>query len=256
MLWVRIRHTFHYPVTMSDGPGYHNRNEPICSKIRSLLIFLTNEPSNYDELAPKIEYWIEYVLRERFATVGELVEGVSGVAWDNGGSFANVGRFFKEFRDAPHRSGQARTFVAQLCIYVLRRFAIASVEDLWAPSASGSISTGGAPGFIRAASFVGYLIEWDLLTHDLVRRHLIKPLVNHHNVLDHRNSAEAVRANAIYQLLTAAGNTLLRGLLEPEDVQACFGIFNTRHRWITGFESAKLQVQYGIFLMVMCSIRA
>ena len=63
----------------------------------------------YDELAPKIEY----VICEGFGTVDELVEEVSGVAWDNDGSFASVGRFLKEFRDAPHRSGQARSSVVQ-----------------------------------------------------------------------------------------------------------------------------------------------
>jgi len=34
--------------------------------------------------------------------------------------------------------------------------------------------------------------------------------------------------NAIHQLLAAAGNTLLHGLLEPEGVQAPFEILNTR----------------------------
>ena len=110
---------------MPNGPGYHNRREPICSKIRSLLISLSNEPSNYDQIAPKAEYWIDYVLREDFATVDELVEGVSDVGWDGGGSYANVARFFKEFYDAPHRSEQGRSFVSQLCPFVLRRFAIA-----------------------------------------------------------------------------------------------------------------------------------
>ena len=225
---------------MVQGPG--NRRRPICSKICSLLICLTKEPSKYKEISPKIEYWIEYVLREGFATVDELVEGVSVVAWDDGGSFESVGRFLKEFRDAPHRSEQARSFVAQLCPYVLRWFAVASVEDLWSTGISSEISYRGVPGFMRAAAFVGHNIRWDLLSNDLVRQHLIKPLINHHNNEEDNRSAEAVRANAIYQLFTAAGNTLLQGLLEVEDVQVCFEIFNSRCLWIRGFDSSKLQV--------------
>ena len=239
---VTPRHTFHCS-TMSDKPqGFHNRREPICSKIRSLLISLTKEPSKYDEITPKIEYWIEYVLRHRFATVDELVEGVSDVAWDNGGSFSVVGRFLKEFNDAPHRSEQAKSFVIQLPPYVLQWFAIASAEDLWLPSSDGLIPRNGGPGFVCAASFIGSLIEWDLLNHELVRQHLPKPLTNHHNNYDNSCSAEAVRANAIYQLFTAAGNSLLQGLIDAEDVQLCFNILNLRHRWIVGFESAKIQV--------------
>jgi hypothetical protein len=130
-LWVHTPPHFHRSSTMSSG--YHNRKGPICSKIRSLLL-PWKEPSKYDQIAPKIEYWIEYVLREDFATVDELVEGVSDVAWDYSGSYADVGRFLKEFRDAPHRSEQARSFVDQLCSHVLRWFAIASVEDLRADS--------------------------------------------------------------------------------------------------------------------------
>ena len=220
---------------------YDDRKGPICSKIRSLLIFLTREPSKYDEIAPKIEYWIEYVLCEQFVTVDELVVGVSEVAWDGGGSSA--GRFLREFHDAPQRSGQARSFVAQLCTYVLRWFAIACAEDLYMIDGYGSsILSNWGPSFIRAASFVGHLIEWDLLEHDLVRRHLIKSLTSHQDDLRDENSAEAVRANAIYQLFIAAGNALLQGLLEPEDAQVCFGILDTRRGWIMGFQSAKLQV--------------
>ena len=230
---------------MPDGPGYHNRKGHIYSKICSLLIFLTNEPSKYDEIAPKIGYWIEYVLHEQFATVDELVEGVSEVAWRGGGSFASAGRFLKEFHDAPHRSEQARSFVARLCPYVLRLFAIASVEDIWTSAGyvSNSILNDGGSGFVRGASFVGHLIEWGLLAHDLVRRHLFKPLINHH--ITGSQTADVYRVNAIYQLFTAAGNTLLQGLVEPEDVQACFGILDFRRdSWITGFDPAKLQVQY------------
>ena len=220
---------------------YDNRKGPICSKIRCLLIFLAREPSKYDEIAPKIEYWIEYVLREQFATVDDLVEGVSEVAWDGGGSSAV--RFLREFHDAPHRSGQERSFVAQLCTYVLRWFAIACVEDLQMHSGYGpKILSNRGPGFIRAASFVGYLVKWGLLEHDLVRRHLIKSLTSHQYSSGDKDSPEAVRANAIYWLFIAAGTALLQGLLEPEDAQVCFGILDTRREWVMGFQSAKLQV--------------
>ena len=225
------------------APGYDHRKQHIFSKIRSLLILLTNEPSKYDEIASEMEYWIEYVICEGFVTVDELVEGVSGVAWDSGGSFASVGRFFKEFHDAPHRPEQARSFVVQLSTHVLRWFAIASVEDLsWSQQYS-TISPNYGSGFVRAASFVGHLIESGLLAHDLVRRHLIKSLTKHpYYHLGDQNSPGTIRANAIYQLFAAAGNTLLQGLLEPEDAQVCFGILDTRRGWITGFEPVKLQV--------------
>ena len=244
-MWVHIRHTFHRSTTMAeyDVPGYDHRKRQIFSKIRSLLILLTNEPSKYDEVSSKIEYWIEYVICEGFVTIDELVEGVSGVAWDKGGSFASVARFFKEFHDAPHRPEQARSFVAQLCTHVLRWFAIASVEDLTWSLKYSSICPGDGSGFVRAASFVGHLIESGLLAHDLVRRHLIKSLTKHpYHHLGDKNSPGTIRASAIYQLFAAAGNTLLQGLLEPGDAQVCFGILDTRRGWIKGFEPVKLQV--------------
>ena len=220
---------------------YDNRKGPICSKIYSLLALLTNEPSKYDELAPKIEYWIEYVICEQFVTIDELVEKVSEVAWEGGGSLTGVVRFLKEFQDAPHRPGQAKSFVAQLCTYILRWFAIACAED-FSMKWHGSIWSRWGPSFIRAASFVGYLVEWGLLEHDLVQRHLIKSLTHHQYSPGDKDSAEAVRASAIYQLFITAGNTLLQGLLGPEDVQVCFGILDTRREWIQGFKPAKLQV--------------
>ena len=228
---------------MSDQKGYHNHRGPVCSKICSLLVSLTKEPSKYDQIAPKIEYWIEYVLREDFVTVDDLVEEVSYVAWDDGDNFTNVGRFLKEFRNAPHRSKKARSFVSQLCPYVLRWFAIASVEDLGMDWASSSVSRGGAPGFIRAASFVGHLIRRRLLAPELIRRYLIKPLINHHDTSGHQHRAGAVRANALYQLFAAAGNALLQDLLDLEDVETCFGIFDARSGWIEGFDLAKVKVR-------------
>ena len=229
---------------MAKKSGYHNRQEAICSKIRSLVKTLAKEQSKYDQIAPKIEYWIEYALREDFATVDELVEGVSEVAWEvTEGSCASIGRFLREFYDAPHRSEQARSVVSRLCPHVLQLFAIASAEDLdsWF---RGSISSGGASGLISAASFVGHLIEWGLLSHELVQRHLTKPLTNHYD--DGNRDARycgGTRAHAIYRLLTAAGNTLLQGLLEPDDVQACFDILDSWFQAAIGFDAAKLKVQ-------------
>jgi len=207
---------------MAEG-CFHIRGHYIALKIRSLLVSLTTEPSEYDEIAPKVEHWIEYVLREQFTTVDELVEGVSQVAWDGGATYANVARFFKEFADALHRSEQARSFVYKLCEHVLRWFAIASAGSLPTNPVyfSASVASYGGNGFIGAASFVGHLIKWGLLSDELVRRHLVKPLIAHHytNPSDH---GRFVRATAIYRLFVAAGDTLLQGLLEPEDVLACF----------------------------------
>ena len=234
---------------MSGEYGYHNRKGRICSQIHSLLISLSKEPLEYAQIAPKIEYWIEYVLREDFTTVNELVEGVSYVAWDTrGGSFASVGKFFKEFRDAPHRSEQARTFVTQMCSHILRWFSIASVEGVWNTQGWGSgwVASGGGPGFIRAASFVGYLIEWGLLSHDLVRRHLTKSLTNHHDNDHSGTSPGYIRASAMYQLFTAAGNTLLQGLLEPDDIQACFDMLDTWAQRRMPFDAEKRKVRYTV----------
>ena len=198
-------HISHCSITPPNMLGFHSCQDPISSKIRSLLVCLTKRPSEYDEIAPKIEYWIEYVLREHLTTVDELVEGVSYVAWEDGGSYSNVGRFLKELRDAPHRSEQARSFVTQFSSHTLRWFAIASVENLSITRSGGLIASGGGNGFICAASFVGHLIWYGLLSDELVRQHLIKPLINHHDEV----GEEPVRANAIYQLFLAAGSTLL-----------------------------------------------
>ena len=226
--------------TTSNRPDFRNSRYPILSKIRYLLITLTLMPSEYDQLTPKIEHWIEYVLRERFATVDELVEGVSYVAWEDGGSYASLGRFLKEFHDAPHRSGQARSFVTELCSHVLRWFAIASVENLSTGRYNSTIASGGGNGFIRAASFIGHLIGCGLLSHELVRQHLIKPLI------DHRDGAggESVRTNAIYQLFIAAGNTLFQGLFEAEDIRVCFEMLDAQSTAgkIAEYDAARAEV--------------
>ena len=234
-------YTFHRPTTMSTQPGFHNGGHYIAVKICSLLTSLTRTPLEYDEITPKIEYWIEYVLREQFTTVDDLVERLSCVAWDLDGSRGSVARFLKEFHDAPHRSEQAKSFADKLCEHTLRWFALASVEDMsWS---TGTTARNYGSGFVRAASFVGHFIERDLLGHDLVQRHLVKPLITHHHA--DPDSAKAVRANAIYQLFITAGNTLLRGLLEPGDVQVCFDILNAciPFGWVSGLTGGKLQVR-------------
>ena len=227
----------HYtPVVLH--PGFHNRRQHIATKIRSLLLSLTKEPSEYDKITPRIEYWIEYVLRERFVTVDELVEDVSYVAWEQGGSYESVARFLKEFPRAPRQSERAKSFVDRLPEHTLRWFAIAAAEDSYTGD-NDSLVSGGGPGFARAASFVGYLVEWGLLSPELVRQHLVKPLITH-------NNNNGPRANAIHQLFAAAGSTLLRGLLEPEDVQVCLDALDADipHGYVAGLTVGKIQVRY------------
>ena len=209
---------------MSDEPGYHNRQRALAANIRGLLCYLN--PSTYGEIAPKVKYWIEYVLREGFTTTDDLAERVSSVAWGSNSSCASIARFLKEFSNGPRRSEQARPFVGRLCDHVLRWFAITSVENLSNRHRGSKVVIGDGEEFIRAASFVGHLIESGLLDHDLVRRHLVKPLIVYHYP-NYNHPTKSVRANAIYQLLIAAGETLLQGLLEPEDVKVCFEVLDT-----------------------------
>jgi hypothetical protein len=221
---------------MAAGIGYHNRQPVLAAKICSLLCSLSS--STYDDIAPKIEYWIEYGITEQFTTTDDLVERVSSVAWDRDESY-DIARFLKEFRDAPHRSERMRSFVDELSIHVLRWFAIAAADTFSSTYyRSDNVTSGGWIGFVRAASFVGHLIECGLLSHDLVRRHLIKPLVAHHGY-------NIYRARAIYHLFVVAGKTLLRGLLEPADVRACFKTLDVEaiRKGISGFDAARLNVR-------------
>ena len=231
---------------MSQKVGFDNRRPYIVSKIRSLLTSLPKGSPEYDKAAPDIEFWIEYVLRERFITVDELVEGVSWAAWDES-NYASVARFLKEFRDAPHRSEQARPFVDKLCEHVLRWFAIASVED---PTECRNykweeFTIWGGDGFVRAASFVGHLIKCGVFGHELVRRHLVKPLTAHHH--GGQDDTNVFRASAIYQLFVAAGDTLLRGLLEPEDVKVCFETLNA--------QMYRIEKQFGLYIAEKLKVR-
>ena len=108
---------------------------------------------------------------------------------------------------------------------------------------------------LHAASFVGHLIESGLLAREPVRRHLSKSLTTHYCNDDNGGDVlkRAVRANAIYKLFTVSGNTLLRGLLEPENVQVCFERLETQISLgeIVGLDSwsaARLNVRCGLHL--------
>ena len=228
---------------MSGITDYHHRGTVIGAKIRSLLCSLG--PSTYDKVSPKIEYWIEYALIEQSVSPEALAEQLSSVAWDHCNSGPVIVGFLREFYDAPHRSKQARSCVDRLCARILRWFAAASAEDIPFYTLPLVVGTDGSNSFRKAASFVGHIIGRGLLSNELVRRHLVKPLLAHHPT-DRNNGGECVRANAIHQLFVAAGDTLLHGLLEPEDVQACFEMldFHISIRAIVLLDAGKLQVRY------------
>ena len=157
---------------------------------------------------------------------------------------AAIARFLKEFRATPHRSEQARSCVDGLCSRVITWFAAASAENLvpWNGHDYADVARYGGSGFVRAASFVGHLIEFGVLDLDLVRRHLVKPLIAHHYT-NPDDSGRGFRTLAIYQLFLAAGNTLLQGLLEPKDIEACFETFDTKMpSGFTGLNAVKLNV--------------
>ena len=253
-----LTHTFHYSTTMAEGPGFHRWGHHIALKIRTFIASLPHsEPSVYGNITPKIEFWIEYVLREHFTTVDELVEGVSSVAWDRCNSYTSIARFLKEFRDAPHRSEQARSFVDKLCEHILRWFAIVSMENLSLdkqPDLVGKARDGGCP--IGTASLIGQLIEHDMLSHELVRRHLVKPLIAHHYT-DRDDVQRSIRTMAIYHLFNTAGNTLLQGVLDPEDVQDCFKALDVKTSpRVRGPDPAKLKVHLSIYLDASCWLPA
>lgn len=212
---------------MSGGTGYHNRGSVIGGKIHDLIFSLNS--STYDETSPKIGFWIEHALTEQSINAADLVERLSSIPWN--GCSSTVARFLKEFRDAPHSSQQARSFVDKLCSHILRWFAAGSAENLTTSSIDQhrtyEVAVGGGNGFLRLASFVGSLVGQGLFGHELVRRHLVKPLIAHHYT-DRDDAERSVRAIAIYYLLAAAGNTLVQGLLDPSDVQACFKALDTK----------------------------
>ena len=110
---------------------------------------------------------------------------------------------------------------------------------------STTVARYGGCGFVGAASFVGYFIQYGLLDHELVRLHLIKPLTTHYYPRP-ETPAATVKINAICRLFVAAGSTLVQGLLEPEDVQVCFKLLEihlSRHGVTTVLSRTKLEVQ-------------
>ena len=72
-------------------------------------------------------------------------------------------------------------------------------------------------GFVQAPSLIGYLIEQGLLGHELIRQHLVKPLIAHHYTDNGDIKWKAFRTMVLYQLFVTEGDVLLRGLLEPEE---------------------------------------
>ena len=228
---------------MSDA-GYHNRGISISAKISSLFCLL--DSSTHDEITPKIEYWIELALTQQLMTTDELVEQVSLLVWNGLRSAPSFSRFLKEFRDSPRRSAQARSFVDDTCTRVFRWFVVASAEDLGEDSNDGIVVIGGGNSFMGVASYIGHLIKCDLLSHELVRLHLVKPLITHH-YSSPNGTAESVRANAICRLFYNAGDSLLRDLLEPEDARVCLEILGAQLSGpgarMAGFSNANLEVQ-------------
>ena len=220
--------------------SYQDRGISLSRQIYWLLSCL--DIPTYDKIAPKIEYWTELALTQQFTTVDKLVEDVSDLPWTSHRSLASVARFLKEFRDSPRRSSQGRSFVDDLSTRVFLWFAAASAEGLRMDESGGAVARNGGRGFVEVASFVGHLIECDLLDHELVRLHLIKLLTTHY-YLQPGGSSETVRVNAICRLFVAAGSTLVQGLLEPEDVRVCFEILGTQSSSPGGIEAAKLEVQ-------------
>ena len=223
--------------------SYHNRGAFVSVKIRSLFSHLSTQ--TYNEVAPTIGFWTELALTQQFVTVEELVEQVSDPIWDGQRAPASFARFLKEFRDSPHRSAQAKSFVDEVCTRIFRWFVAAPAEELQINSNGGMVARCGANGFIGAASLIGHFIECRLLDHEVVRLYLIKPLTHHYP--RPVESVGVVRANAIFRLFAVAGNTLLQGLLEPEDVRTCFEILETRFSrpsGIVGLSATKLEVQY------------
>jgi len=234
-----VRHTFHRPTTMPD----QDRGIDVSRKIHSL--FLRLDIQTYDEVTPKIEYWTELALTQQFTTVDKLAEEVSFLPWTTYRCPASFARFLKEFRNSPRRSTQARSFVNDLSTRLFWWFAAASAEVFTTDWHTTTVARNGGRSFVEAAWFVGYLIRCDLLDHELVRLHLIKPLTTYYYPRL-EISAETVRAKAIYRLFAVAGSTLVQGLLEPGDVQVCFEILGTQSSGpggVEGLSAAKLKVQ-------------
>ena len=219
-----------------------DRGIDVSRKIHSLFFCL--DIYTYDEVTPEIEYWTELALTQQFTTVDKLAEEVSFLPWTTYRCPASFTRFLKEFRDSPRRSTQARSFVNDLSTRLFWWFAAASAGAFATNLHTTTVTKNGGRSFVEAARSVGYLIRCDLLDHELVRLHLIKPLTTYYYPRL-ETSAETIRAKAIYRLFNVTGNTLVQGLLEPGDAQVCFEILGTQSalggtEWLP---AAELKVQ-------------
>ena len=240
--------------------SYHNCGISVSGKIYD--IFRQLNPQTCGDLTPRIESWIEVALTQELTTVDELIVRVSNLAWfgPGDGFHSSFARFLKRFRDSSRRSEQARSFVDGVCARLFRWFAAASADDIEMNQTPGNTAQNGGTGFVEGTSTVGLLIECQLLDHELVRLHLIKRLTHHYPYPP--GSARTVRASAIYRLFAVAGNTLLRGLLELEDVQVCFEMLETQLSssiQTDGLSTANLKVWRAIYAShrntLTCTIR-
>ena len=66
---------------MPRVPGDHNCKTALGDSVGGLLYLL--RPSTYDKMTPKIEFWIEYIIKEGFSTPKDLAEQLSDIAWRN-----------------------------------------------------------------------------------------------------------------------------------------------------------------------------
>lgn len=211
---------------------YHHRRSVIGTKICHLLQRLLSD--SYESVSPSVGFWIEHALTEQSMDVDDLVEQVSFMAWTRYGFSRSVARFLREFRDAPHRSEKSKSFVDKFTSRVVLWFAAASAESLTMraidQNRTYAVTVGAGEDFIRAASFVGYIVEWDLVSREFVRQNLVKPLISHYYYEEYESERiqRCIRTMAIHRLFVAAKNTLLQGYLEPRDVQVCFDYLDAR----------------------------
>jgi len=202
---------------MSEETGHHQRGVAIGTKISNLL--RSFGPATYDEISPKVQYWIDCALTEQSVNVHDLVDQLSSTIWNGRSSDADI---VWEFHDTPNHS-EARTFVNSLCSRVFRLFVAASAEDppSWNWRSTHKVARLAGEGFVCAASLVGQLAKCGMFDDELVR-HLVKSLISHHHADGDNVQFKSFRAGVIYQFLVAVGGALLQGLLEPEDVRVCF----------------------------------
>ena len=97
---------------------------------------------------------------------------------------------------------------------------------------------------INTALSVGHLVERGLFNRELVRRHLVKPLITHRYVDGVKVHQKSFRAETIYHLLSTA-HTLLQGLLEPVDIEICFKMLESEipPGRVPGLDAGKLMVR-------------